>query len=548
MKGARTGDDHEKAAGAAQMFNRQESMYRQVASIRSKQEEEVEVEVPLDAGEQGFAESFRELVEAPEEPEDEEVLALGDSAKIGGPGHVWACLGLVEVLFELAEAEDYGTVREMLNAPLRSTPNALLLAICLAEDRSRGALRADLLERVAPPLFEANAGPQALLVSSALAERAPKELKRLLRSMQEKDPKINLPKVVSLLQKAPRLVEFYNGLLQGPPSELSCRMALLQGPQAAKLGAWLKKVLVDHKDGAALALVRFLRPSLLPNGPVLGGDEASICRSWLEALLEAAALLSPDSARQVTELAQLAYQKFPVPGPVAATSVGLLVTDEKQPMAPPPGPPPPPSSAPLSAEELEESSNGYFKAIYTGSMRAVGALQSANKPSKGTDWSSRELPVQIFGVIRHTARADEMGATWKGASWFQSEDFKRYPYDPPLSDEGLEEAGQVAERVSNFLGALPDSAKIHVVVSSPYLRCIQTAAAVCRRLGSSSVRLIVDLGLGEVYGPEIFGDLEPERSTTSRVASSWEGKGREWSEHFPQEVSSIECINTPMGK
>ncbi|CAE8618782.1 unnamed protein product [Polarella glacialis] len=42
-----------------------------------EQEEEVEVEVDLDAGEQGFAESFRDLVEAPEEPEDEEVLALG---------------------------------------------------------------------------------------------------------------------------------------------------------------------------------------------------------------------------------------------------------------------------------------------------------------------------------------------------------------------------------------------------------------------------------------------------------------------------------------
>ena len=73
-----------------------------------RQEEEVEVEVPLDAGEQGFAESFRELVEepspdrevaeeaypadyldltgpgedppdweAPEEPEDEEVLPWG---------------------------------------------------------------------------------------------------------------------------------------------------------------------------------------------------------------------------------------------------------------------------------------------------------------------------------------------------------------------------------------------------------------------------------------------------------------------------------------
>lgn len=52
-----------------------------------------------------------------------------------------------------------------------------------------------------------------------------------------------------------------------------------------------------------------------------------------------------------------------------------------------------------------------------------------------------------------------------------------------------------------------------VVVTSPYLRCIETAAAICLRLGSQT-RLMVDLGLGEVYGPEIFGE-EPQRTIRS---------------------------------
>jgi hypothetical protein len=33
---------------------------------------------------------------------------------------------------------------------------------------------------------------------------------------------------------------------------------------------------------------------------------------------------------------------------------------------------------------------------------------------KASDWSSRRLEVQCFGVVRHASRADTIGATWKG--------------------------------------------------------------------------------------------------------------------------------------
>eukprot|EP00438_Fugacium_kawagutii_P014231 Skav210340 [mRNA] locus=scaffold4443:124645:127711:- [translate_table: standard] len=129
------------------------------------------------------------------------------------------------------------------------------------------------------------------------------------------------------------------------------------------------------------------------------------------------------------------------------------------------------------------------------------------------DWSSRRLEVQCFGVVRHASRADTIGATWNGTkAWVQSSDFEKHPLDPPLSDSGRAEANDVAERIAKFVESKPGS-EIQVVVTSPYLRCVETAAAICTSLGSRT-RLMVDLGLGEVYGPEIFGE-EPGRIVRS---------------------------------
>lgn len=113
----------------------------------------------------------------------------------------------------------------------------------------------------------------------------------------------------------------------------------------------------------------------------------------------------------------------------------------------------------------------------------------------------------MFGVIRHAERADSIGATWKGVPWVETEDFRLHPNDPPLSDEGLAHAMNLADTVARFVNERPDG-KVHVVVSSPYMRCIQTACEICKQLGKH-VRLIVDLSIGEIYGPEVFGDTEP---------------------------------------
>eukprot|EP00397_Hematodinium_sp_SG-2012_P060084 GEMP01077798.1.p1 GENE.GEMP01077798.1~~GEMP01077798.1.p1 ORF type:complete len:277 (+),score=45.01 GEMP01077798.1:47-877(+) len=105
---------------------------------------------------------------------------------------------------------------------------------------------------------------------------------------------------------------------------------------------------------------------------------------------------------------------------------------------------------------------------------------------------SREL---CFALVRHGDRLDHANPE----AWFRSVDGLRYPFDCPLTAEGLERATKVGhilrEEESNF----------RLVVTSPYLRCVQTAICICRALGNDPF-IAIDDDLGEVYGPGTMGD------------------------------------------
>lgn len=116
--------------------------------------------------------------------------------------------------------------------------------------------------------------------------------------------------------------------------------------------------------------------------------------------------------------------------------------------------------------------------------------------------------MSLFAVVRHEERADALDAAFvQGKHWCKTEDFTRWPSDPPLSDKGLE----LAEVLGHRLQALVKErgSDVHIVLSSPYHRCIQTATAICQLLGNH-VPLLVDFSLGEVFGPCVLGDSEPK--------------------------------------
>lgn len=110
-------------------------------------------------------------------------------------------------------------------------------------------------------------------------------------------------------------------------------------------------------------------------------------------------------------------------------------------------------------------------------------------------------------MVRHAERADSAFALFKGLPWTRSEDSQRWPLDPPLSDAGEVGALEAAEVLHDHAKNRCD-AGIDVVVTSPYLRCVQTAAVICAKLGSDT-RLMIDASMGEIFGPDIFGDHEP---------------------------------------
>lgn len=120
-----------------------------------------------------------------------------------------------------------------------------------------------------------------------------------------------------------------------------------------------------------------------------------------------------------------------------------------------------------------------------------------------------------FCVLRHCERADNVSALLQGKPWTGTPDFQHFPFDPPLSDDGLKAARKVASRVLGvFVCSTRDTMSNHIVVSSPYWRCIQTAAEIAARLQaatSTNVDLVLDSGLAEVHGPQILSvPNEPE--------------------------------------
>ena len=100
--------------------------------------------------------------------------------------------------------------------------------------------------------------------------------------------------------------------------------------------------------------------------------------------------------------------------------------------------------------------------------------------SPGHGKAEERLPLQFVAVCRHAERSDDMGALLHGMPWCLTEDSKHWPYDPPLSDTGLVEAEELGVRLHRVAGEL--DADLHVVITSPYLRCVQTAACGLQKL------------------------------------------------------------------
>mmetsp|Transcript_803 Transcript_803/g.2234 ORF Transcript_803/g.2234 Transcript_803/m.2234 type:complete len:541 (+) Transcript_803:90-1712(+) len=152
---------------------------------------------------------------------------------------------------------------------------------------------------------------------------------------------------------------------------------------------------------------------------------------------------------------------------------------------------------------------------------------------------------QICCVARHCERADASYALYRGSPYVQSEESLEHPFDPPLSDDGECGALETAQNIKEFVER--HDTTIHVVVSSPYLRCAQTAATICRVLGPSTI-LMFDESCGEIFGPSVISKEQPERVRrdfaavveeckargVNRIAPALVGTHPQWPESIPE--------------
>ena len=89
--------------------------------------------------------------------------------------------------------------------------------------------------------------------------------------------------------------------------------------------------------------------------------------------------------------------------------------------------------------------------------------------------------------------------------WYCTADACKWPTDFGLSVSGLTAALGIGERLHKVAVA---ASAFHVIITSPYCRCGQTDAEICKQLGQPC-RLMVDYYLGEVVAPSILGDIMP---------------------------------------
>ena len=105
---------------------------------------------------------------------------------------------------------------------------------------------------------------------------------------------------------------------------------------------------------------------------------------------------------------------------------------------------------------------------------------------------------QIVWIARHANRLD-----FVNPDWFLTAERR---YDPPLSDDGMVQAQQLAKRLKKE--------NITHIFASPFLRTVQTANAVAEVL---NLQIKLETGLSEWLNP-VWMTEEPERLSTPALA------------------------------
>eukprot|EP00747_Dinoflagellata_sp_TGD_P212091 gnl/TRDRNA2_/TRDRNA2_85222_c0_seq1.p1 gnl/TRDRNA2_/TRDRNA2_85222_c0~~gnl/TRDRNA2_/TRDRNA2_85222_c0_seq1.p1 ORF type:complete len:432 (-),score=69.27 gnl/TRDRNA2_/TRDRNA2_85222_c0_seq1:126-1421(-) len=94
---------------------------------------------------------------------------------------------------------------------------------------------------------------------------------------------------------------------------------------------------------------------------------------------------------------------------------------------------------------------------------------------------------QDFVVVRHSTRLDHT------KEWENYPHKDRKPHDSPLTNAGKQKAAKTGESI---LERYPKGHPFELIWSSPYYRCVQTAAEIAKKL---KLKVCLDLDIGEIF-------------------------------------------------
>eukprot|EP00276_Gloeochaete_wittrockiana_P009143 CAMPEP_0184646036 /NCGR_PEP_ID=MMETSP0308-20130426/2688_1 /TAXON_ID=38269 /ORGANISM="Gloeochaete witrockiana, Strain SAG 46.84" /LENGTH=350 /DNA_ID=CAMNT_0027075693 /DNA_START=186 /DNA_END=1238 /DNA_ORIENTATION=+ len=133
-------------------------------------------------------------------------------------------------------------------------------------------------------------------------------------------------------------------------------------------------------------------------------------------------------------------------------------------------------------------------------------------------------------LVRHGERQDSVQPNWTATAPF--------PNDPPLTAKGIQQAEAVAGRLAG--------SGISVIYSSPFLRTLQTADVISRRLG---IPIKIERGIGEWLSSSIFRSGRPpvlyiDSLSASDIADTFPTLDLSYHSvsgacHFPEDPSDI---------
>lgn len=104
---------------------------------------------------------------------------------------------------------------------------------------------------------------------------------------------------------------------------------------------------------------------------------------------------------------------------------------------------------------------------------------------------------QIF-IVRHTTRQDTVQSNWAETA--------EYGYNPPLADLGHSQATEAGRYIRSLMHQQPKRVMVH---TSPFLRCVQTAAHIAEELIGCNPKIRMDAALGEWLTPDYFSASGP---------------------------------------